>query len=325
MLLDYQDAKYADVYEETLYNALLGSTDLEGKNFYYTNPLDANAPRTSWHACPCCVGNIPRTLLMLPTWMYAKSADSIYVNLFIGSTVTVENVAGTDVQMIQATAYPWKGNVSITVNPKERKNFSVRVRVPNRNVSSLYQSLPNVDGVASISLNGSTVRPKIEKGYAVITRAWKPGARIDLVLPMKVQRIQASDKIAADQGRVALRYGPLIYNIEKVDQDIDQALSPGAALSTEWRADLLDGVMVIKRAFANGSALVAIPNYARYNEASASAIYREPSMRAFQKNMKSPVDCARYKTSGASRITWPAPSGASMIAAMPLSASPPLM
>jgi DUF1680 family protein len=125
--------------------------------------------------------------------------------------------------------------------------------------------MPNANGVASISVNGSTVRPKIEKGYAVITRAWKAGDRIDLVLPMKIQRIQASDKIAADHGRVALRYGPLIYNIEKVDQDINQALSPGAALSTEWKADLLDGVMVIKSAFANGSALVAIPNYARYN------------------------------------------------------------
>jgi len=277
MLLDYQDAKYADLYEETLYNALLGSTDLEGKNFYYTNPLDANAPRTYWHACPCCVGNIPRTLLMLPTWMYAKSADSIYVNLFIGSTVTVDNIAGTDVQMIQSTDYPWKGNVSITVNPKERKNFTVRVRIPNRDVSSLYQSVPSANGITSISINGLTIKPKVEKGYAVITRSWKTGDKIDLVLPMKIQRIQASEKIAADQGRVALRYGPLIYNIEKVDQDINQALSPGTALSTEWKADLLEGVMVIKGAFENGSAMLAIPNYARYNRIPAAV---EPPLPA---------------------------------------------
>ena len=44
---------------------------------------------------------------MLPTWMYSKGADGIYVNLFVGSTVMVENVAGTDVEMVQATDYPW--------------------------------------------------------------------------------------------------------------------------------------------------------------------------------------------------------------------------
>ena len=54
-----------------MYNALLGGVDLEGKNFYYTNPL-INTERAQWHVCPCCVGNIPRTLLMIPTWTYAK-------------------------------------------------------------------------------------------------------------------------------------------------------------------------------------------------------------------------------------------------------------
>ena len=93
----YHDARFADLYEETLYNALLGSIDLEGRNFYYQNPLDSYGDRYDWHGCPCCVGNIPRVLLMLPTWMYMKSDDGIYVNLFIGSTVTIEGVAGTDV------------------------------------------------------------------------------------------------------------------------------------------------------------------------------------------------------------------------------------
>src|SRR5205085_5591485 len=112
MNLAHHDAKYADLYEETMYNALLGGTDLEGKTFFYTNPLDANAPRTPWHVCPCCVGNISRTLLMLPTWMYSKGTDAVYMNLFAGSVVNVGGVAGTDVEMVQATDYPWKGKVS---------------------------------------------------------------------------------------------------------------------------------------------------------------------------------------------------------------------
>ncbi len=79
--------------------------------------------RYAWHTCPCCVGNIPRTLLMLPTWTYAKSADGVYVNLFIGSTITLENVAGTDVEMVQTTDYPWSGKVSITVNPEDAEEL----------------------------------------------------------------------------------------------------------------------------------------------------------------------------------------------------------
>ena len=113
MNLAYRDARYADLYEETLFNALLGSLDLDGRNFYYDNPLDANEHRAPWHVCPCCVGNIPRTLLMLPTWMYARSADSIYVNLFVGSSVRVDGVGGTDVEITQVTDYPWGGKVVI--------------------------------------------------------------------------------------------------------------------------------------------------------------------------------------------------------------------
>ena len=195
---------------------------------------------------------------MLPTWTYASSADGIYVNLFIGSTVTVEDVAGTNIQMIQKTDYPWSGDVSITVNPQEHKTFSVRIRVPNHSVSELYAGAPQSDGIASISVNGSAITPPVEKGYAVITRQWKAGDKIDLKLPMKIQRIKASDKIEATMGRVALRYGPLIYSAERVDQDIDNVLSPESALTAEWKGDLLDGVMVIKGTWTDGSELTAI-------------------------------------------------------------------
>lgn len=264
MNLAYHDARYVDLYEQTMYNALLGGVDLAGKVFYYTNPLDADAPRTEWHVCPCCVGNIARTLLMFPTWTYAKSGDGVYVNMFVGSTITLENAGGTDVEMVQTTNYPWSGKVSIKVNPKVAKNFSVRIRVPDRSQSSLYQTTPEVSGLTSLSVNGSAVKPVIDKGYAVITRTWKAGDKIDLELPMKVQRVKASEKLAADRGKVALRYGPLMYNIEKVDQDITKPLGD-AALTTEWRDDLLGGVIVIKGKFADGSGMMAIPNYARTN------------------------------------------------------------
>lgn len=264
MNLAYHDARYADLFEETIYNALLGSTDLVGENFYYANPL-RGGQRTAWHACPCCVGNIPRTLLMIPTWAYARSAQGLYVNLFIGSTINVGKVAGTDVQVSQKTDYPWNGKVALTVNPKTPARFTVYVRVPNRSTSALYAATPEVNGLTALSVNGAPVAQKIEHGYALITRDWKAGDRIDFEVPMTVQKLHADSRIADDVGRVALRYGPLVYNIERADQNIDQPLARDAVLSPEWRADLLGGVMTLKGNFADGSPLLAIPNYARNN------------------------------------------------------------
>ena len=277
--LQYQDAKYADMYEQTVYNAILGDIDLDGKNFCYQNPLDetdsARDPaRYPWHTCPCCVGNIPRTLLQLPTWMYATTADSLAVNMFVGSTFNIEKIAGTDLQIIQKTDYPWSGNVSITLNPAAPTKFTLKIRIPNRDVSTLYSNTPIVAGVTSIAVNGQTIeQPTIDRGYAQITRTWQAGDRVDLVFPMQVQRVKADERVMADRGRVALKYGPLVYNIESVDQNVNSILSDDSPLTAEWDANLLGGVMVIKGKFADGSPLTAIPTYARLNRGGRSLVW----------------------------------------------------
>jgi DUF1680 family protein len=266
MNLAYHDAKYADLYEETMYNALLGSLDLEGKNFLYTNPLPSSQPRYKWHVCPCCVGNIPRTLLMIPTWTYVTGDNGIYVNMFVGSTIKVERVVGTNVEMVQKTDYPWKGDISITVNPEQSKEFTVYVRVPNRKTSDLYSPNPQVSGLKSMKVNGQTVNPKIENGYAAIRRTWKKGDRIDVVLPMEIQKVTADERIEGNRDRVALRYGPLIYNVEAADQpDIQNKSIGNGPLKLEWRPDFLKGIMAITGTWSDGTPLVAIPNYARLN------------------------------------------------------------
>jgi uncharacterized protein len=270
--LAYHQAQYADLYEQTLYNALLGALDLEGRTFYYTNPLDANEQRAPWHNCPCCVGNIARTILMLPTWMYSKAADAVYVNLFAGSRVGLGEVAGTEVEVVQSTDYPWDGLVRLTVNPRTPARFALRLRAPRRDVSTLYRSTPKADGITRLSVNGTPVRVTEVDGYVEIGRTWKRGDTIEFTLPMPVQRVHASDLLVSGgsqpsptKGKVALRLGPLVYNFEKVDQDITNALPASAPLAAEWRGGLLKGVKVITARFADGSPMLAIPNYARYN------------------------------------------------------------
>lgn len=265
MNLAYHDAKYADLYEETMYNALLGAISLDGKYFYYDNPLNSARSRYSWHVCPCCVGNIPRTLLMIPTWTYVKSDADLYVNLFIGSTINVGTVNGTNVELVQETDYPWSGKVTIVVNPEASREFTLHIRVPDRTTSALYTPAPAVKGLVSLSVNGKSVPLEIEKGYALIKRTWKKGDRVGFELPMQVQTVTADERIEADRGRIALKYGPLIYNVEKADQpDIDKYIGTGP-LKAEWRSDMLNGVMIIRGAWSDGTPLIAIPDYARNN------------------------------------------------------------
>jgi hypothetical protein len=173
--------------------------------------------------------------------------------------------------MVQKTDYPWSGNISITVNPKQNKKFTVYVRVPDRKVSDLYTAVPAVSGYKSFSVNGKTVKPKIVKGYAVVTRTWSPGDHIEMELPMVPQRVTADANIKADTGRMALRYGPLVYNVERADQsDLNQAIGTGP-LKTQWRPDLLDGVVVLDGSWANGKPLTAVPNFARMNRTGQAA------------------------------------------------------
>lgn len=265
MNLAYHDAKYADLYEETMYNALLGSVDLAGENFYYTNPLIEGRGRDPWHVCPCCVGNIPRTLLMVPTWTYVTGDRAIYVNLYNGSTIMVPGVAGTDIEMVQETDYPWSGNVTLTINPAESKEFTVFLRIPDRKTSVLYESVPAVKGLKTLEVNDEAADYRMDRGYAAITRKWEKGDKIELALPMEIQVITADEKIKADSGLVALRYGPLIYCAEETDNpDIDLSLGT-LPLSTSWKGDLLDGVLTINGQWSDGSDMLAIPYYARQN------------------------------------------------------------
>jgi DUF1680 family protein len=185
--------------------------------------------------------------------------------MFVGSRITVDKVAGTDVEMVQQTDYPWSGKVSITVNPKEEKEFTIHVRVPDRETSKLYTAAPTVSGLKSLAVNQSAVTPKVEKGYAVIARRWKAGDRIDLELPMAPQRIKADERIKANVGRVALRYGPLIYNVERADQDDLNGVLANGSLTPEWQGGLLGGVMTLKGKWSDGKPMTAIPNFARMN------------------------------------------------------------
>jgi uncharacterized protein len=185
--------------------------------------------------------------------------------MFIGSTIKVEKVAGTNIEMIQETDYPWSGKIRIIVNPDQPREFSLFIRVPDRSTSNLYKPVPLVNSIKTLAVNDIAITPGVANGYVKIRRLWKTGDKVDILLPMEVQTVVADERIISDIGRVALRYGPLIYNIEKADrQDINKNIGPGPFVPV-WQKDMLGGIISIKGKWADGSDLIAIPNYTRNN------------------------------------------------------------
>lgn len=274
MHLAHGRAREASIYEDTLYNAVLSDLDLPGENFTYTNALDTDEARYPWHVCPCCVGNIPRALLSLPTWTYTAAPGLLFVNLYVGGVVEVRGVAPGALRVEQRTDYPWAERVELGFEAEaDEVVFTLCLRVPDREASPLYRVEPVAPGMGEIRVNGEEVVPAVVDGYAVIERTWRRGDRVELRLPLPVQRVRCDERVVANRGRVALRRGPVIFNIESVDQDLDAILPADAPLHAEWRPDLLGGVMTVRGEFADGSPLLAVPNFARNNRGGRSIVW----------------------------------------------------
>lgn len=251
------DAKYIDVMERTLYNGLLSGVSLDGKTFFYPNPLESNGQhaRQEWFGVACCPGNITRFMPSVPGYLYATKGDAIYVNLFAKGTANIDLPGGL-VAIEQDTRYPWDGVVKLTVKPRQSRKFPIHLRIPGwaRNEpvpSKLYYYSDEIDVPGpTIRVGGSIVNATLDNGYATIDRVWQSGDVITLDLPMPVRRIQSDARVMANSNRVALQRGPIVYAAEWPDNPNGKVrnivLPDGNALTTEFRKDLLNGVQVIK-------------------------------------------------------------------------------
>jgi DUF1680 family protein len=165
MFLLHADARYVDVLERTLYNGLLSGVSLDGKSFFYPNPLESigQHKRSPWFGVACCPGNITRFLASLPGYVYAQQGDRLYVNLYVASNAEVKMDNGQTVALVQDTKYPWDGRVRLTVSPKVPGRFTLYVRVPGwaRDEpvpSDLYRYADNVKQPVALSAGGAAVR-----------------------------------------------------------------------------------------------------------------------------------------------------------------------
>ena len=257
LFLLHADAKYVDVMERTLYNGLISGVSLDGKTFFYPNPLESKGQhaRQAWFGVACCPGNITRFMASVPGYVYAKQGQTIFVNLFAGGSADVTLDDGKKVTLTQVTRYPWDGAVKLTVSPAARGAFTINVRVPGwaRNEpvpGDLYRYLDPAGPAPTVAVNGQSVALVVNKGYVSIARTWQKGDVIDLSLPMPVRRVVANDLVQADRGRVALQRGPIVYAAEWPDNPEGHVrnlvLADDAALTSEFRPSLLNGVAVVR-------------------------------------------------------------------------------
>ncbi|MDP6523325.1 MAG: glycoside hydrolase family 127 protein [Kiritimatiellia bacterium] len=248
------DAKYADVVETILYNHFLSSTDLSGCLTFYRNPLSCSGPRERlpWNYPACCPTNVVRIIPQVPALLYATTGNDLYVDHFAGSAANIHLGTG-GVQVTQETEYPWKGRVTITVEPETAFDFAMHVRIPGwvdgRPVPSDLYSTRGGSATPTIKVNDEAIDTTARvKGYCVINRTWQTGDQITIDFPMQVQRVYAHPKVEANQGRVALMRGPLLYCLEETDLGTDPeevALPPEAELHAKHLPDLLGGVTAL--------------------------------------------------------------------------------
>ncbi len=271
MFLLHGEAKYIDVMERVLYNGLISGISLKGDCFFYQNPLESTGryERSPWFEVACCPGNIVRFIPSFPGYIYAKTDDNLYINLFVQSRANIEFKNQT-VQLNQETRYPWEGNVQITVDPEEEGEFVVHVRIPGWAQgqpvpSDLYLFLDEHANDVDIRVNGMPYPIEMENGFAKLRRKWKKGDRIELNLPMPIRRVQSHENVQDNQGKIALQRGPIVYcfeGVDNVDRVLDRSLPDSSSLETEFLPDLLGGLVVIKGRFSDKSPLTAIPYYA---------------------------------------------------------------
>jgi uncharacterized protein len=236
------ESKYIDVLEKSLYNGALDGLSLSGDRFFYGNPLASNGgnKRSEWFGTACCPSNIARLVASLGDYIYAKSDNDIWVNLFVGSNTSLD-LKNSVVQLAQQTNYPWDGDVQLTVSPQKKSRFSLHIRIPGwaQNQPSpgdTYRFLDNSEKKFTLTVNGKSIAYSTKNGYAVIDKEWKKG---DIAI----------DSIADNRNKVSLQRGPLMYCFEHPDNDGKVAnicIPDKVQFSDNFENNTLGGIMKLE-------------------------------------------------------------------------------
>ena len=219
------DSKYADVMERALYNTVLAGMALDGKSFFYVNPLEVRPEacrkderkfhvkpvRQKWFGCACCPPNIARLVSSVGAYAYTESEDTLFMHLYVGGTVEKEYKDAKIVWDVDSDL-PESGKIRITCKEVTAKGGSgadavLAIRIP--------------DWCDSYKLSCGAYAREFKKGYEYIRGSFKQGDVIGIEFARSVRIMEASSAVPEDHGTVALSYGPFVYCIEEKDNGKD--------------------------------------------------------------------------------------------------------
>jgi DUF1680 family protein len=243
------EARFADVLELALYNALSGIS-LDGKRFFYTNtlrqldrmPVELRWSRTRqpFLSCFCCPPNLVRTIAESGAYAYGKSDRGVWVHLYGGSVLDTELARGARLKLTQESDYPWDGCVKITVGATPTKAYSLLLRIPGWAKG------------AALSVNGTPERKPLVPGtYFEVNRAWSAGDVLELRLPLRARLLQAHPLVEEARNQVAFQRGPVVYCLESPDlpkgvKVSDVFIPRTTKLKPRFDGEILGGVTVLE-------------------------------------------------------------------------------
>jgi hypothetical protein len=261
MLAITGEARFADLLELALYNGVLATISLDGKEFFYTNPLArvAELPfelrwsrrREPYISCFCCPPNTVRTIAEVGAYAYSLSDEGVWINLYGSNVLDTRLLDGTSINLRQQTEYPWDGTIQITVRNAPEREFSLFLRIPawaegvkvairpvartpwragraaalrsGAALAGAEGGSPSERGQDARDTQGqdalaTLVTETPEPGqYFEIRRSWSAGDRVELILPLPVQLLEAHPLVEEARNQVVVRRGPIVYCLESVD------------------------------------------------------------------------------------------------------------
>lgn len=213
-----KDAKYYNIVEKVLYNTVLSGISFDGNRYFYVNPLEVvpeacisatslqhvKPERQPWFGVACCPTNIARTLASLGRYIYAYDSQTVYVNLFISSSIKIP-MMDKIVELDTNSSLLQDGNIDISVKASSVSNFCIAIRIPDYDKSPAFY------------LNGRQIQPDINNGYAIIESNGLEKFTLSVKIDVSPKWMSADPLVWDDSGKVALMKGPMVYCLEEKD------------------------------------------------------------------------------------------------------------
>lgn len=230
------DAKYADIVETALYNSVLSGVSLDGKRYFYTNPLRMSddlpytlrwpKTREEYISCFCCPPNTLRTICEAQNYAYTVSDNTLWCNLYGDNELRTSLGKKKPLVVTQHTGYPYDGKVVINM-----------VEVPKKEAVAVKLRVPSWCDKASLTVNGEPVEVSVKPDtYVTVDRVWKPGDEIVFDMEMKTRLLESNPLVEETRNHTAIKRGPLVYCLESIDIEggkaLDDVLIPADAKFT---------------------------------------------------------------------------------------------